>query len=58
MGKVGIGDEIAYLYRYEAPRGPDGRMLHACGLPGVAGVNAGEVAARFNERYDAERRRP
>jgi hypothetical protein len=58
MGKVGIGDEIAYLYRYEAPRGPDGGMLRACGLPGVTGVNAFEAAVRFNERYDAERPRP
>lgn len=58
VGQVGIGDEIAYIYRYEPPRGADGRMLHACGIPGVTGVNAVEAAARFNERYDAERPRP
>jgi hypothetical protein len=58
VGQVGIGDEIAYLYRYEPPRGPDGRMIHACGIPGVTGVNGIEAAARFNERYDAERPRP
>jgi hypothetical protein len=55
--QVGFGEEIAYTYRYEPPRGHDGGLIHWCGLPGVTDVNAAEAAARFNERYDLEQRR-
>jgi hypothetical protein len=56
VGPISLEREVAYIYRYEPPRGPDGGLIHACGLPGVTGVNAAEAAARFNERYDLERR--